>query len=210
MMKVAVKYMVYGIEGRIKHCLLFVFWLILLLLVSNEGLGQTEKSSVKGGESNERSASKPIFKDTGNPERDRVAYEQAKEEWYLKNVGRGERTSGTKQIDHIAGEPRDVPEMNKSKLNFILILNPEAQHRYDDYALALIQFDRLEQFRYMDKRNTLYLANNEGSVELYSANELKELHGRPAHPYNMTDDKKLPQLELVITGQLLVKEQLKK
>jgi hypothetical protein len=102
------------------------------------------------------------------------------------------------------------PSDNSSKTHFILNLNVGAKNKQELYNHALNSFTRLENYRLLDKRRTIQLANGDGSVELFSANELKQLYGRLVRPQNKNDIQVSQEIELVLSEQGIIKEQLKK
>lgn len=99
----------------------------------------------------------------------------------------------------------DIP-----KKNFILFLNTNAKHKEQAYINALNQYLRLENHRLISQRRTIELANNEGKIELFSANELLQLYGRNIRPQNLKDNAAIIEIELLLSEEGNVKEQLKK
>jgi hypothetical protein len=96
------------------------------------------------------------------------------------------------------------------KKSFILYLNTDAKHKEQAYINALNQFLRLENHRLISKRRSIELANNEGKIELFSANELLQLYGRSIRPQNLKDNATVIEIELLLSEEGFVKEQLKK
>ena len=96
------------------------------------------------------------------------------------------------------------------KKSFILYLNTNAKHKEQAYINALNQYLRLENHRLISQRRTIELANNEGKIELFSANELLQLYGRNIRPQNLKDNAAIIEIELLLSEEGNVKEQLKK
>lgn len=96
------------------------------------------------------------------------------------------------------------------KPHFDLRLNNNLKNMQSSYINALNNYPRIENYRFVNKRRIIQLANGAGEVELYSANELWQLYGRRVRPQNIKDGQALTEIELMMGENGLIKEQLKK
>lgn len=77
-------------------------------------------------------------------------------------------------------------------------------HRIDNttdisvYEQAANNYGQLDQFRFLDKRRTISFTDHKASIELYSAQELKEMFGKEISPLTITSGK-YPEIAFEVT-----------
>ena len=187
----------------LKNSLMITLTLILFCLPKYSSAQVNNNGIISKSDSKQTNSSKelPGYKETGNKEEDVKNYEKAKENF---------KASQTKKII-----PPKVPKNNLSnsadqKPHYILSLNSSAQQKEEMYISALNQFARIENFRLIDKRRIIQLANGDGNIELFSSNELNQLYGRRIRPQNLKDESAQPDIEFILNEYGIIKEQLKK
>jgi hypothetical protein len=144
-------------------------------------LSQVNKTSIISKSDSKQTNSRkelPGYKETGNKEEDTKNYEKAKENFKAKD--------GKKII-----QPK-VPINNFStssdlKPHYLLSLNSIAKQKEEMYINALSQYAGIENFRLIEKRRIIQLANGDGKIELFSSNELNQLYGRRIRPQNLKE-----------------------
>jgi hypothetical protein len=105
-------------------------------------------------------------------------------------------------------ESNKIIENNKP--HYILNLNIGEANKQQAYINALNQFARIENFRLIDKRSIIQLANGDGKIELFSSTELNQLYGRRIRPQNLKEESAKPDIEFILNEYGVIKEQLKK
>jgi hypothetical protein len=187
----------------LKNSLMITLTLILLCLPKYSSAQVNNNGIISKSDSKQANSRKelPGYKETGNKEEDVKNYEKAKENF---------KASQTKKII-----PPKVPKNNLSnsadqKPHYILSLNSSAKQKEEMYISALNQFARIENFRLIDKRRIIQLANGDGNIELFSSNELNQLYGRRIRPQNLKDESAQPDIEFILNEYGIIKEQLKK
>jgi hypothetical protein len=86
-------------------------------------------------------------------------------------------------------------------------------HRIDNtvditpYQQAASNYGQLDQFRFLDKRRTIYFTDNRATIELYSAQELYEMFGKEISPLTITTGK-YPEVAFEVTPNKSLKPQL--
>jgi hypothetical protein len=187
----------------LKNSLMITLTLILICLPKYSSAQVNNNGIISKSDSKQANSRKelPGYKETGNKEEDVKNYEKAKENF---------KASQTKKII-----PPKVPKNNLSnsadqKPHYILSLNSSAKQKEEMYISALNQFARIENFRLIDKRRIIQLANGDGNIELFSSNELNQLYGRRIRPQNLKDESAQPDIEFILNEYGIIKEQLKK
>jgi hypothetical protein len=187
----------------LKNSLMITLTLILICLPKYSSAQVNNNGIISKSDSKQANSRKelPGYKETGNKEEDVKNYEKAKENF---------KASQTKKII-----PPKVPKNNLSnsadqKPHYILSLNSSAKQKEEMYISALNQFARIENFRLIDKRRIIQLANDDGNIELFSSNELNQLYGRRIRPQNLKDESAQPDIEFILNEYGIIKEQLKK
>ena len=187
----------------LKNSLMITLTLILFCLPKYSSAQVNNNGIISKSDSKQANSRKelPGYKETGNKEEDVKNYEKAKENF---------KASQTKKII-----PPKVPKNNLSnsadqKPHYILSLNSSAKQKEEMYISALNQFARIENFRLIDKRRIIQLANGDGNIELFSSNELNQLYGRRIRPQNLKDESAQPDIEFILNEYGIIKEQLKK
>ncbi len=177
---------------------------MFLLLVSIVSLAQVNNASAVSKSDKKQSTSSkdlPKFNETGNKEEDIKNYEKAKENFKANNA---------KKTIKPALKKNTVNNAANLKPHYILSLNSSAKQKEEMYINALNQYAGIENFRLIDKRRVIQLANGDGKIELFSANELNQLYGRRVRPKNLKDEVAKPDIELLLNEHGIIKEQLKK
>jgi hypothetical protein len=187
----------------LKNSLMITLTLLLFCLPKYSSAQVNNNGIISKSDSKQANSRKelPGYKETGNKEEDVKNYEKAKENF---------KASQTKKII-----PPKVPKNNLSnsadqKPHYILSLNSSAKQKEEMYISALNQFARIENFRLIDKRRIIQLANGDGNIELFSSNELNQLYGRRIRPQNLKDESAQPDIEFILNEYGIIKEQLKK
>jgi hypothetical protein len=164
----------------LKNSLMITLTLILFCLPKYSSAQVNNNGIISKSDSKQANSRKelPGYKETGNKEEDVKNYEKAKENF---------KASQTKKII-----PPKVPKNNlinsaDQKPHYILSLNSSAKQKEEMYISALNQFARIENFRLIDKRRIIQLANGDGNIELFSSNELNQLYGRRIRPQNLKE-----------------------
>jgi hypothetical protein len=103
-------------------------------------------------------------------------------------------------------ESNKVTENNKP--HYILNLNTSAANKQQAYIYALTQFARIEQFRFVEKRRTINLQGGDGSITLFSSQELFDLYGKRIRPQNIKQGQSYLEVEFLLGDSGLIKEQL--
>jgi hypothetical protein len=99
-----------------------------------------------------------------------------------------------------------VSENNKP--HYILNLNISAANKQQVYINALTQFARIEQFRFVEKRRTINLQGGDGSITLFSSQELFDSYGKRIRPQNIKQGQPYLEVEFLLGDNGLIKEQL--
>ena len=73
------------------------------------------------------------------------------------------------------------------KPHYRLSLNSSAKQKEEMYINALSQYAGIENFRLIEKRRIIQLANGDGKIELFSSTELNQLYGRRIRPQNLKE-----------------------
>ncbi len=164
----------------LKNSLMITLTLILFCLPKYSSAQVNNNGIISKSDSKQANSRKelPGYKETGNKEEDVKNYEKAKENF---------KASQTKKII-----PPKVPKNNLShsadqKPHYILSLNSSAKQKEEMYISALNQFARIENFRLIEKRRIIELANGDGKIELFSSTELNQLYGRRIRPQNLKE-----------------------
>lgn len=99
---------------------------------------------------------------------------------------------------------------NKTKSHFII-------HKLDNsadvsrYETACSEWGKLDDFRFYDKRRTIYFTDNKAYVELYSAKELYVLYGKEISPNTIkSNDFPLVTFDITMDGKGLKPQLVKK
>jgi hypothetical protein len=101
---------------------------------------------------------------------------------------------------------KKISENNKP--HYILNLNISAANKQQAYINALTQFARIEQFRFVEKRRTINLQGGDGSITLFSSQELFDSYGKRIRPQNIKQGQSYLEVELLLGDNGLIKEQL--
>jgi hypothetical protein len=99
-----------------------------------------------------------------------------------------------------------ISENNKP--HYILNLNISAANKQQAYINALTQFARIEQFRFVEKRRTINLQGGDGSITLFSSQELFDSYGKRIRPQNIKQGQPYLEVEFLLGDNGLIKEQL--
>jgi hypothetical protein len=177
---------------------------LLLVSVSNESIAQVNNANIVSKSDRKLSISNkdmPKFNETGNEEEDIKNYKKAKENFKANNA---------EKIIKPAAKKNTVNNAANLKPHYILSLNSSAKQKEEIYINALSQYAGIENFRLIEKRRIIQLANGDGKIELFSSNELNQLYGRRIRPKNLKDEIAKPDIELLLNEHGIIKEQLKK
>lgn len=177
--------------------LLLILGLYEGVFAQNENQRLINKSTVSDSKKN---SNLPGYQETGNKEVDAKNYQKAKESFKSKN--------GLTPKEPIPKDNNNYKSASQ-KSHYKLHLKEGSKYKEKAYDNALSQFTRLENFRLVDKRRRIQLANNDGEIELYSANELMQLYGRRIRPQNIKEGQTLLEIELLLSEFGSIKEQLK-
>lgn len=101
---------------------------------------------------------------------------------------------------------KKISENNKP--HYILNLNISAANKQQAYINALTQFARIEQFRFVEKRRTINLQGGDGSITLFSSQELLDSYGKRIRPQNIKQGQSYLEVEFLLGDNGLIKEQL--
>ncbi len=101
---------------------------------------------------------------------------------------------------------KKISENNKP--HYILNLNISAANKQQAYINALTQFARIEQFRFVEKRRTINLQGGDGSITLFSSQELFDSYGKRIRPQNIKQGQSYLEVEFLLGDNGLIKEQL--
>lgn len=71
------------------------------------------------------------------------------------------------------------------------------------YYKAASLFDRYDNYRFLNQRRIIYFDNRQVSIELFSANELKEKYGKRISPYTIKEGSTYPEIEFHLEDGLI-------
>jgi hypothetical protein len=74
------------------------------------------------------------------------------------------------------------------------------------YEIALNEFGKLDQYRYLDKRRTILFSDKKVSVQLYSAKELFSLYQKRISPFTIKDETKATSIYLELCSDGVIRE----
>ncbi len=186
-----------------KKSLMITLTIVMFCLpkVSLSQVNNTSIISKSDSRQNNLKKELPGYKETGNKEEDTKNYEKAKENFKAKDV---------KKIIQPKVPINNFSTSSDLKPHYLLSLNSSAKHKEEMYINALNQFARIENFRLIEKRRIIELANGDGNIELFSSSELNQLYGRRIRPQNLKDESAQPDIEFILNEYGVIKEQLKK